>query len=243
MAGSNSYASLVANFGEFLVVAIHTILYERNIYSQSSFDASKKYNYPVRQCRHPKVWSWILDAVSAVQKQLLLGTVDRIAIVIYSPLSQPLERFVFDVSKFPIVPREDHYTPMERDATDQAKPPSVDLEEQFRAAMSRLTNCNTVLAPVPSGCSFNVAIELKDEADPPIGHPQPWIPVQPSLQKQVSRSDSDELSGSLGEDLGGVKTVPVRAVETGEMVFEVWIEEGRGKADAMPSQTSTQVTD
>ena len=32
-----------------------------------------------------------------------------------------------------------------------------------------------------------------------------------------------------GSSLGGVKTTPVRTVETGEFVMEMWIEEGKGK--------------
>ena len=32
-----------------------------------------------------------------------------------------------------------------------------------------------------------------------------------------------------GSDLGGVKTTPVRTVEAGEFLLEMWVEEGRGK--------------
>ena len=32
-----------------------------------------------------------------------------------------------------------------------------------------------------------------------------------------------------GSDLGGVRTTPVRTVEAGEFVMEMWVEEGRGK--------------
>jgi mitotic spindle assembly checkpoint protein MAD2B len=33
----------------------------------------------------------------------------------------------------------------------------------------------------------------------------------------------------IGSDLGGIKTVPVRAVEAGEFILETWIEEGKAK--------------
>ena len=32
-----------------------------------------------------------------------------------------------------------------------------------------------------------------------------------------------------GKDLGGVKTTPVRSLEAGAFVMEVWVEEGTGK--------------
>ena len=67
----DTYASLVSTFGSFLTVAIHTILYERSIYPETSFLSARKYNFPVRQNRHPKVCSWINDAVAAVEAELL----------------------------------------------------------------------------------------------------------------------------------------------------------------------------
>ena len=66
-----------------------------------------------------------------------------------------------------------------------------------------------------------MAIELREAAEKPIGHPQPWVPSQMGLQ-------SGDGEGR-GEDLGGVRTTPVRRVEAGEFVMEMWVEEGRGK--------------
>jgi mitotic spindle assembly checkpoint protein MAD2B len=61
----------VSAFRDFLTVAIHTILYERDIYPRTSFLKARKYNYPVRQSRHPKVCKWIQDAVAAVEVEML----------------------------------------------------------------------------------------------------------------------------------------------------------------------------
>lgn len=67
----DTYQAVVLAFSEFLTVAIHTILYERNIYPQTSFISARKYNYPVKQSRHPKVCKWIQDAVAAVEVEML----------------------------------------------------------------------------------------------------------------------------------------------------------------------------
>ena len=67
----NTYHAIVSAFSDFLTVAIHMILYERNIYPQSSFLAARKFNCPVRQSRHPKVCKWIQDAVAAVETEML----------------------------------------------------------------------------------------------------------------------------------------------------------------------------
>ena len=67
----DNYQAVVSAFGEFLTVAVHTILYERDIYPRTSFLRARKYNYAVRQNRHPKVCQWIQDAVAAVEGELL----------------------------------------------------------------------------------------------------------------------------------------------------------------------------
>lgn len=67
----DTYHAVVLAFSDFLTVAIHTILYERDIYPQESFLSARKYNYPVKQSRHPKVCKWIQDAVVAVEVEML----------------------------------------------------------------------------------------------------------------------------------------------------------------------------
>jgi hypothetical protein len=67
----DTYEGVVAAFIEFLTVAIHLILYERDLYPRESFLCTRKYNAPVQQSRHPKVCKWIEDAVEAVSDEML----------------------------------------------------------------------------------------------------------------------------------------------------------------------------
>lgn len=211
-----TYRALISHFSDFLTVAIHTLLYERNIYPRTSFLSARKYNYAVRQSRHPKVCEWINDAVAAVKTELLKGTVDRVAVVLYTRELKPAERYVFDVSRFPIVNPADVDTQLERRLQNGETIlvlPTVDLEEQFRATMSRLANSSAKLKPLPEGCTFTVAIELKSEGQAPVGHPQPWMPVQ----AESLNDNDDQQARNI--------THPVRAVAAGELVFESWVEE------------------
>lgn len=210
-----TFRILVANFIDFLTVAIHTILYERSIYPQTSFLSARKYNFAVRQNRHPKVCEWINDAIAAIETELLKGTVDRMAVALYTKANQPVERFIFDLSRFPAVGMADADTPLERTTADGEKVgilPTVDMEEQFRATLARLSQCQRELGSLPAGCTFTIAIELKGSAEPPLGHPQPWIPAQPKHVDQALQDAPEK------------RTVPVRSVAAGEMLFESWIE-------------------
>lgn len=243
----NALTSLTYTFTSFLTVCVHTILYHRDIYPRESFLTTRAYNFPVAQSRHPKVCQWITDAVAAVEAQMLRGNdnmgeaggwVEKVVLVIFSEQSEVMERYVFDVHKFPRVPVREIDTDFVREKaplatssiTAQRKsnfvPPAqveIDLAEQFRAVLLQISNLGTKLSALPENCTYSLAIELSDPADPPIGHPQPWIPVEPRLQRRV---------GEKSTFSGGTETTAVRKVDAGEMIFEMWIEEGKAKSDS-----------
>ncbi|KAK4448030.1 DNA polymerase zeta processivity subunit [Podospora aff. communis PSN243] len=255
---------LLTNFSSFLTVAIHNLLFYRSIYPPTTFLSTRAYNLPVHQNRHPKVCAWITDAVASVTTQLISGHVSRIAIVMHAPLCglpEPssfsfshdylkplpppgaiLERWMFDVSRFPAWPHKPkesstkamaNYGKMlgkeakiEECREKQAADPSVnwaDVNEQLRGALKRMAIAAEKMDALPEGCTFTVAVELKEEGLAPIGHPQAWIPSEPNLQT-VSKSRF-----VAGEDVGGAKTTPVRSVEAGPLYFECWVEEGKAK--------------
>jgi mitotic spindle assembly checkpoint protein MAD2B len=292
-----TYLETLSAFTTFLTAYTHTLLYLRTLYPRTSFVHSRFHNTSVYQSRHPLVCDWIRDAIAAVRTELLAGSVARIAIVIFSYGNgassegsnasssngtgdvQILERFMLDVSSFPVVDKNERNMELEWSrsssrASSRSVSPSaqhgdqtpsrtrdprpldfdvdINLSEQFRAALISLTTRCAQLSPLPENCSFNISMELKDEADvdPPLGHPQAWIPVQPSLQKTGRKNDKratvedegSEEGSSLeskekkkkknkteGDDLGGVRVTPIRTVEAGTFRFETWVEEGRAK--------------
>lgn len=107
----------------------------------------------------------------------------------------------------------------------------TDLSEQFRAALIALTTRTGQLSPLPPNCSFSISMELKDEVDvdAPVGHPQPWVPVQPSLQKTGRGGEGQSKGKGEGGDVGGVRVTAIRSVEAGVFRFETWVEEGQAK--------------
>jgi mitotic spindle assembly checkpoint protein MAD2B len=254
-AAPTTYLALVAHFLDFLTVAVHTLLYHRGLYPPASFIATRKYNCAVRQSRHRGVCDWVNAAVDAVEAQLLRCAVRRVALVVFAPVDgEPLERFVFDLARFPQVAPQDRHVPFaprddEDEDVDDDKEQEEDeeedgeralkpgnLAEQFRGALTELAFLPRRLTPLPAGCTFNLAVELRDNAGPPLEHPQPWVPVTPSLQRDGP--GVDDKAGSGGADLGGVLTTPVRAVESGEMAFEMWVEETRGKMERIEREES-----
>ncbi|EUC47521.1 hypothetical protein COCMIDRAFT_89764 [Bipolaris oryzae ATCC 44560] len=275
-----TYLETLNHFTTFLTAYTHTLLYLRTLYPRASFVQSRFHNASVYQSRHPLVCEWIADAIAAVREELLNGSVARIAIVVFSyegdqesakGSAKIMERYMFDVSSFPVVEKGDRNmeiewqgtTPDVSDNEDEGgilkrgktkeldTDVHVNLSEQFRAALIALTTRTSTLAPLPPNCSFNISMELKDEGDvdPPIGHPQPWIPVQPSLQKtgrtatireelEEEEFESGRRTRKEGGDLGGAKVTPIRSVQSGVFRFETWIEEAKAKLQADGTKTS-----
>lgn len=195
-----------------------------------------------------------------------------------------LERYVWDVSRWPQMPKSELHTPFshaspaaspdaapdpqaasevplsddqQRDETRQNFRAAMsrahsDLHEQFRGLLARLSTISARMAPLrrPEACTYTLCIELREESEPPVGHPQPWIPSETPLQRRIVHArDGEDGPGERereggrvidrGTELGGTRTTPVRSVDAGEMVFEMWIEEGRAKVAADAADPST----
>ena len=275
----------------FLTVAIHTILAERRCYPTYSFITARAYNLPVKQSRVPDVCSWIQAAVTAVRKELVSGSVARVVVALAHPDScDILERFVFDMEKLPRVPATELQTPLvwgneesdEESSQPREEPPVpegpdgpqahelVDLTEQLRSALAAISVRGRRLQTLPEGCIPTVAIELRDDADAPIGHPQPWVPVEPEVQRlkglppgQTRPSMSASEDGSqgasspqgsaesqtkdagrrpMGKTLGGHRTFPMRAIDAPAqgVAFEFWVEESNTKEAQIGLQTKSK---
>jgi mitotic spindle assembly checkpoint protein MAD2B len=165
-----NYQSILQTFTDFLTVALHTILYERGLYPANTFISTRKYNLPVRQNRHPKVCAWINDAVSSVSTLLLKGTVRRVVVVIYNRDLRVMERFLFDVERFPVVDPKEALTDFEpREGQGEMRISLTDVEEQLRGTIRRLAYTGSKMGPLPEGCTYTLAVELRDRADVPIG--------------------------------------------------------------------------
>lgn len=122
-----------------------------------------------------------------------------------------------------------------------------DLSAQFTAVLSRLSTTCGRLPPLPSAevgeFSFLFAIEMRH------GVPRKregWIPAVMGLQpdtaadydgtsdeeKQTQEDDkaegrTEERKAGRGHLRGGERSLPVRAVELGRFVMEVWVEEAK----------------
>ena len=228
--------ALVDTICSFLTVATHHILYLRRLYPPVSFLATRAYNYPVRQNRHPEVCTWVNDALAAVRDQLEKNTVETVALCIFEcENNEVLERWTFDLRSLPVVVKKDRDVPFDSidDIELRKKVNVTDLEASFRALFSRLDTVSGKMRPLPEGdgapeCSFTMAVEVKDGADKPVGRLQKqerkWIVAEPDPFEEEYGDDQSRVNAKIPAGRKG-KTHAVRRLEAGELRMEIFVEE------------------
>lgn len=158
-------------------------------------------------------------------------TVDFIAVNIISSSNKPLERFVFDVSRFPVVAAADVHSPFvmtDEDGNERMAGSLVDLEEQMRAVITKLSYSTRKLGKLPRNCTFSVSMELKKEATAPEGNPPVWIAAE------YQEDDTPrERRGNVLKTRDTNRTIPVRSLIMGALALETWIEEAEGHKDTV----------
>ena len=246
----STQSALITTLTSFLTATTHHILFLRRIYPPVSFLSTRAYNYPVRQNRHPAVCEWVQSAIDAVRDQLEKGTVENVALCVFEcDSNEVLERWTFDLRALPVVDHKEMDTTFEsrtgngggeRRPNDALKRKLnvADLEAQFRAVLSRLNSAAGKMKALPEDreYSFTMTIEVKENADRPVGRlskeERKWVAAEPENWAE-DEDGNDITSGDTEARRRGKdgKTVPVRRLEVGELRMEVWVEESKVKFD------------
>ncbi|PWA33002.1 hypothetical protein CCH79_00016855, partial [Gambusia affinis] len=149
-----SYSSLpvVADIlCEFLEVAIHLILYVREVYPSGIFQKRKKYNVPVQMSCHPELNQYIQDTLHCVKPLIEKNDAEKVVVVIMDKEHHPVERFVFEISQPPLL-------------SISSDTLLSHVEQLLRAFILKISVCDAVLNNNPPGCSFAVLVHTRDAA-------------------------------------------------------------------------------
>ncbi|XP_077787225.1 mitotic spindle assembly checkpoint protein MAD2B isoform X2 [Podarcis muralis] len=99
-----NFGQVVADvLSEFLEVAIHLILYVREVYPTGIFQKRKKYNVPVQMSCHPELNQYIQDTLHCIKPLLEKNDVEKVVVVILDKEHHPVERFVFEITQPPLL--------------------------------------------------------------------------------------------------------------------------------------------
>jgi len=204
-----SAATVVGAYCDFVECAIHCILYERAVYPTAVFSRGRYLSHPCHIARHPLLVSYIGGVVSAVRSAALQASALRVVVVLFDSAHthrQCLERFVFECR---------------RARTVQAAAGVLDaLQSELAQCISKLTQCNTLLAPLSPAtrCSFTTLLYTQHTPQHDDSEAS-WQSIDLSVPPLSIRSPSTPLP----------LIVPLRSIRTALLDVEVYVEESADK--------------
>jgi mitotic spindle assembly checkpoint protein MAD2B len=221
---NQEFLAVLDTFIEFLIVAIHQILYERSIYLPRTFTAAKIYRLPVQQSRHPGLCAYINHAATAIRDAILSGMIKRISVVIFVQ-DLPREQSVFDISRL----SQKRLDTAGKQIESKETFPLVDAEEQLRAVLSKLKDHCVSLEALEEQRTFNTVIETDDASalDPDVR--RQWDDV-PNIHTEDDLQSGEQISND----------VKIWSVKAGVLAFEVWYKSAR-TASPPSSHTPSQL--
>lgn len=180
---------------EFLEIAIHDILYYRNIYPPNIFSLKKKYNIPIYVSKHPKVNEYITECLKTAKELLEANVVKRIALVISTDKNVPVEKYVFEI---------------QQSKSDYQDKFFVKIEEVFREYLLRIAVAEVSLKKLPENCTFEIQITTDEQSsvklNENVSHVHfPWIEAE----------NSEENLQSI---------LPVKSLDTKQLKLNMYIE-------------------
>ncbi|TWW56264.1 Mitotic spindle assembly checkpoint protein MAD2B [Takifugu flavidus] len=152
---------------EFLEVAIHLILYVREVYPSGIFQKRKKYNVPVQMSCHPELNQYIQDTLHCMKPLIEKNDAEKVVVVIMDKEHRPVERFVFEISQPTLL-------------SISSDSLLSHVEQLLRAFILKISVCDAVLNNNPPGCSFSVLVHTREAATRSMEKVQvikdfPWI--------------------------------------------------------------------
>ncbi|EDL14803.1 MAD2 mitotic arrest deficient-like 2 (yeast), isoform CRA_b [Mus musculus] len=134
-----NFGQVVADvLSEFLEVAVHLILYVREVYPVGIFQKRKKYNVPVQMSCHPELNQYIQDTLHCVKPLLEKNDVEKVVVVILDKEHRPVEKFVFEITQPPLL-------------SINSDSLLSHVEQLLRAFILKISVCDAVLDHNPPG--------------------------------------------------------------------------------------------
>ncbi|KAJ0036565.1 hypothetical protein NQD34_005242 [Periophthalmus magnuspinnatus] len=159
---------------EFLEVAIHLILYVREVYPSGIFQKRRKYNVPVQMSCHPDLNQYIQDTLYCIKP--LIEKVKEKTLFILSNATNDLPAILFlqnEAEKVVVVIMDKGHHPVERFVFEISQPTLLSIssetllshvEQLLRAFILKISVCDAVLNNNPPDCSFSVLVHTRESA-------------------------------------------------------------------------------
>ncbi|KAI5712369.1 hypothetical protein M8J76_015518 [Diaphorina citri] len=138
---------------EFLEVAIHNILYHKNIYPKKIFDLKKKYNVPIHVITHEGLNQYIANVLNAVNFLTQKDQLEQVHLQLSDEKGNPSQNYVFNVIRLQNVSQV---------IETSNDPFLVRMENAMQAFLVKTSLTNSEMPPLPENSQFELVLKLKD---------------------------------------------------------------------------------
>ena len=193
---------------DFLEVATHTILKERNLYPAEIFSDRRCFGVPVSMARHPDVEAYVKKTLKAIEPLLASGSVEAVVIAVTDGThGEPVEKFVFRVD--PTGPPPSDAVGGPHDVADAVE----STEYSLRALLARLALLDTKLPPVREDAAWRLLLWMRE------GYDASQILADPAAARLI-----DATRDLAAAQIKDSSLVPVKTVATPLAHFELYVE-------------------
>jgi len=176
---------------EFFGYAINSILYQRAIYPEDTFEAKKEYNLQIMVTKDKKLQQYLNNILIQMQQWLLTGDIQKLVVVIASiDDGTPLERWIFNVetdkSKVTGSKSNNKSNSKSNGKSKSSKKSIKEIRNEIRGIIRQITSSVTFLPVLEVPCSFEILVYTDKECMTP----KMW---QESAPKLITNSESVRL--------------------------------------------------
>ena len=201
---------------EFLEVAIHQLLYIRDLYPASVFGRRRMYGVSVKMCLHPEVAEYISKVLETVCYCMENRAAETVVMVVKSKIGDVLEQFVFEACAAPAQHGddiEDSYL--------------LELEASLRSSLLRLTTCASELPRLEEGATFAILVRTQTDTAEKLSV-QSAVKVNPMLWVEANDGERG------GEKL---RLLPINSMVSAHLKLQLFAQ----TVDVYPASSKTVV--
>ncbi|GAV01498.1 hypothetical protein RvY_12202-2 [Ramazzottius varieornatus] len=201
---------------EFFEIAIHNILFYRELYPSSLFERMKKYGVVVWIARHPAIKDYVENCINGMKPLLYQQKIYTLYIAVIEPLhNTPVERFGFQIND------DQAEIPEWKDPNPDGSSPDSDedfiknltslkdprtkkkflfrFSQILKAFILKIAVCKAYLKPLPPDCRAELQIEVDSATqrgmlNDPVLHQFPWVEVD-TRSEEVPNGEIQSIRG------------------------------------------------
>lgn len=172
---------------EFFGYAINSILYQRGIYPEDTFEPKKQYNLQIMVTKNKELRNYLNSILQQIQHWLLNGSIKKLVLIIASiDNGEALERWLFNIE----TDKQFVNDKMNNNNLNKQKKGSSktmkEIQNEIRGIIRQITSSVTFLPLLECPCSFDILVYTDKQCK----IPKKWQESQP---KYITNSEMVRL--------------------------------------------------